>query len=268
MEEVVVADRFPDIIELYAIIMDMLSKFFNNEASSNQAKEELIKKLSRLKDSSVMSDNDFKKIVDDCKNTLKNIHDLLAKRLKFSTKTALYEVNKPCQNCISTDSETTMLKCGHYFCKSCLFEASRKGGCVNKCRMEECYHVMGDEELKAATGVKGEKKKFVEKLCVFCSKEVQKTSEKEYKADDPGIACSKNHYVCQACFKKYGEYETNYEILIVQSINNGHTTYQRIACPVPECDEELDAEVLLEMHPQDKEKLREDANKRFEALNP
>jgi len=249
-------DLLSETISYYTDIMNLIHRLITNDMSYYKIKEDLIKKLDSIKESN-KGYSEEKKIIKKCKDELRD--NSLKLRFSISQGTAPGNTNKPCQKCFTRNSQTAMLICGHYFCKSCLLENHGKHYLL-KCLLEDCYHVISNRELQLAIETESqieERKKRNPDTCVFCS---EKAHNKIYK-------CKNGHQLCEDCFKKYGEYETNYEILIFKRMGDNEETdvespYKSIPCSVPGCRKSFKAEILLKLYTGDKKKVEEDAKKR------
>ena len=207
------------------------------EKIKKQEEEEEKKKKKKNKDKKYYEDEDEDKNKE--KKSNKNKSEFNLENIFFNIK---YPNNfyVKCHKCLNGDNRTTMLQCGDSFCAKCLYkEYGSDNHRLRKCLMENCYHIINDEEFSRVMGYDCimNLKNFasLKSTCVICKQKIHKEI----------IECKNQHGICRKCFKSYGEYITNYEILQISEKSIDKTIYNGIPCPAPDCYELIDPKHLF-----------------------
>ena len=139
-----------------------------------------------------------------------------------------------CNRCCRTDSMTVRLACNHQVCKQCVNPNADQA--LLKCPIKNCGHILHEYEVKIVCDfpLKTFDQQKKAGICPLCCKPYQSNSEYVCRC------CS--YSICKLCFKQYGEYCTNGEVLL-----GAQDDYKPIPCPF--CSEPIEATELLALYP-------------------
>eukprot|EP00826_Nyctotherus_ovalis_P006995 TRINITY_DN11710_c0_g1_i2.p1 TRINITY_DN11710_c0_g1~~TRINITY_DN11710_c0_g1_i2.p1 ORF type:complete len:280 (-),score=57.03 TRINITY_DN11710_c0_g1_i2:41-880(-) len=246
------------LLESYRIAAEMTLNGFKGIPYEEQ-QDSLGKALQELGDIA-RSNHKLKKEVKRCQEAAKNFsieeqpcNDQVKDLHKYYINNNC--MHKPCHKCFNNSTTTIEFPCGHYLCANCITQ-TYSNAISYKCLMPNCYCIFSDEFFKSM-GIEAKKLVNRKDNCIICGNN---------KANNKG---SCEHKLCRKCFKEYGEYITNGEVVVIAKREERKDKYEEIPCPQSGCEKSFSQTNLLKLYDElEKQSIVSNAYDVFNALTP